>query len=63
MKTNQVPDIGEMLKFWEMKTSILDELAYLLVQFDEFSETEDISIEPIEELKIKIESLGKKEEE
>ena len=59
MNTNQVPDIGEMYKFYKLREAIWDELAYLIVQIEEEGLSETVAIEGAKDLKLKIESLGK----
>ncbi len=56
MKTNQVPDIGEMLKFWEMKEGITS----CLVVIARLQKDEDLRGEMFNLIN-KIESLGKKD--
>jgi hypothetical protein len=64
MSTNQVPDIGEMYKFWELKQEIYGWLTCLHAHLVVRSTSERDFLEDITEvnrLKHRIESLGKKE--
>ena len=59
MKTNEIPDIGEMYEFWQMRFKILGDL-YTLKGFLG-NMADKIYVNNLAEFINKIESLGKKE--
>jgi hypothetical protein len=60
MSNKEVPDIGEMLKFWEMKAEIWCAIQRAL-EWDLDDEDKKDKEEWFIDLMVKIESLGKKD--
>lgn len=59
MSTKEVPDIGEMYEFWQLK----DEIENLFCRYHNDEALDHDSYMAARKLIIKIESLGKKEKE